>query len=286
MTDSVKRIGLIHPPLVCRREDKSVIVCGWKRIEACLILKIKEIPVVYSEEKSDLKLFQTALFENIAFRNLDYLGIAEAVLRLIRFGRTEDDVIKTIFPMLGVPTTYEYLDLYLNIARCSHDVKREVFQAGFSIDAARLLMRFEEDDRMVLARIVSPLGRNKQKQILEDILDIAHRDGKDVQHILKEKEAAEVLQSSTLSSSQKAEHLRKYLGKKRYPALTEKEAKFRSRVKSLKWPADVTIQPEPYFEEKDLHVSFSFKNRKEFLHIVKNLEKISQDDNFDSLIDK
>lgn len=286
MTESIKRTGLIHPPLVCRRDKKTVVVTGWKRISACRAAGLREIPVSFTMEEDDLRLFKTAFFENIAFRNLDVLETAEAVARLNGFGEKEQNIIKDIFPLLGVPSTYEYFDFYQELALLERAVKEELNRAGMSVSSLRLLLKFPDKDRKTLAELVSPLGKNKQIQLLEDLWESNDRDGKSVSDFFEKEQIRNILESGRFSSGKKAERLRLYLKKCRYPVYAEKEEDFMSCLKALRWPEDVSVQHEPFFEDGSFHVSFSSDNKESFIRIVRELERISRDKSLDRLFEE
>jgi len=55
LMDSLRKIGLINPPLVTVRSGRFILVTGWKRVLACLKLSFPSIPVRVSEEKDDLQ---------------------------------------------------------------------------------------------------------------------------------------------------------------------------------------------------------------------------------------
>ena len=54
---SLRRVGLINPPLVCFRDNHFILVSGWKRTLACREIFLSPIPVQVSEEEDELGTF-------------------------------------------------------------------------------------------------------------------------------------------------------------------------------------------------------------------------------------
>ena len=73
MTQSIKTIGLINPPVLARKSEQPPyrIVSGLKRILALIHLKIDTFPAHIIEETSDgpdVDLFMLNFYENISTR--------------------------------------------------------------------------------------------------------------------------------------------------------------------------------------------------------------------------
>jgi len=83
---SIKEIGLLHPPLVTRRDNRFILVSGWKRVLACHELSLSSIPVYVIEEKDELQTFLIAFYENLAAREFGLLEKAEDSSDLIPSG--------------------------------------------------------------------------------------------------------------------------------------------------------------------------------------------------------
>jgi hypothetical protein len=127
------------------------------------------------------------------------------------------------------------------------------------------------------------LGQNKQRELLEDVWDICRRDNITVRKLLNEAEARQALASPKLLPQQKAEKIRLWLKRKRYPRLSSFEDAFDSVERRLRWPKDIAIQPSPYFEGEDFSASFRFKNEKEFSDCLAKLQEMGRKKEFSGL---
>ena len=120
---SLKEVGLVNPPLVTYRDHRLVLVSGWKRVLACLELSLTSIPVWVVESDDDLQMFLLAFYENLASREFNLLEKAEILRRLKKLGEKEQKIIRHYFPLLNIPKTSYYFDLYSAISRFPRDVK-------------------------------------------------------------------------------------------------------------------------------------------------------------------
>lgn len=272
---SLKKIGLIQPPLVTWRDNLLILVTGWKRVLACLEMSLSPIPVICLEEKSDLKLFQKAFYENLTVREYSLLEKAEILNKLVHFGEGEKSILEHYLPLLGIPQTTYHLDLYLAFSEFSPEVKKAAYEKAMPFAALELLVAFSPRDRHRLLPLLLPLGQNKQKELLEDCREISIRDELPVSRILREPDIQKFLDSKKLSPLQKSNKIRHILRKKRYPYLSSRQDHFDSALRKADWPKDVSLHPSPFFEEDRFTLQFSFRNKEELESHLSNLHAIS-----------
>ncbi|HUU39272.1 MAG TPA: ParB/RepB/Spo0J family partition protein [Candidatus Desulfaltia sp.] len=280
---SIKKAGLISPPVLCRRGRRYVLVTGWRRALACRALGFRKIPVLVTEETNELRLFLMALSENLTTRELGLAGKATFLHKLGRFGVTTKTLVREYMPRLGLPATADHLHWMFSLAGADQAVLDYVSEKSPSPAVVKALLRFPSADRRRLLPLLRPLGQNKQKQVLEDLWEIGRRDELPVRRLLRRKEFQRILGSSRLSILQKAEKIRQLLRKIRHPGLSEGEETFRSTLRKMRWPRDITVQPSPYFEEDNVTVSFRFRNREEFQAALDKLRDKANREELDDL---
>jgi ParB-like chromosome segregation protein Spo0J len=280
---SIKKAGLLSPPLVRRGEKGFVLVSGWKRALACRTIGLTSINVLVTEEKNDLHLFLGAFYENLATREISLVEKAEIGRKLLGLGVDRKTLLGCYLPLLSFPATAEHLEVLLALSRAALAVREFVWEKDVPLPVVQSLLRFAPIEQKVLLPLLRPLGQNKQRELLEDAWDICRRDNVTVRKLLNEAEARQALASPKLSPQQKAEKIRLRLKRKRYPRLSSFEDSFDSVRRRTRWPKDIAIQPSPYFESEDFSVSFRFKNEKEFKACVEKLQEIGGKKEFSGL---
>lgn len=83
LAKSIKRVGLIEPLVVSKREDDSYkLIAGRRRLEACRELDWEEVPVVIKEHLDEAQELEMELEENVRRDNLPWHEVVEARARL------------------------------------------------------------------------------------------------------------------------------------------------------------------------------------------------------------
>lgn len=96
LSESIKRVGIICPLLVQKKEDYYEIVAGERRWRASKIAGLKEIPVVIKNMDKQESLV-TALVENIQRESLNPIEEAKAYKTLIKeFHLKQDEVAEQV----------------------------------------------------------------------------------------------------------------------------------------------------------------------------------------------
>jgi len=280
---SIKKIDLIHPLLVTRRAGRFVLVSGWKRVSVCLKLGISRAPVLILDEPDDLKAFLFVFYENLAGREFSLLEKAEIISRLLALGMVRSRIMKDILPHLQIPPTAFYLENFLSLSKLGFSAKKAISGKNLPFPIARLLAEFQAEDIEEIIPLLLPLGQNKQKDILEDLLEISRRKTIPPRQILGAPGIQAVLHSSKWPPVQKSERIRLALRKERFPHLSAWEEGFQAALRELGWPKGISLEPTPYFESDDIEASFRFKDEKEFRARLRELLEISSRPEFQKI---
>lgn len=280
---SLKSVGLMNPPLVTIRDGHIVLVSGWRRILACRELSFPSIPVYFVEDGDELQTFLIAFYENLSTREFSLLDKAEILTRLKRFGEDEETLISHYLPLLDIPSNVSHFEAYLAFAQFEPGVKKAIHEKNMNYTSVQLLTEYTPQERDVLLPIIMPLGQNKTKELLEDILEVSKRDSIPVREILSRKELADIWKSENLSLLQKADRTRVFLRRRRYPRLFSCKDSFDSLLREMKWPEEIMVEPCAFFEEEDLTVSFTFKDKEGFRNSVHKLNELLAKKEFSKL---
>ncbi len=272
---SISNIGLIHPPVITYRGGDILIVTGWKRILACRSLGLPSIPCLVFDGQDDLEAFRLGFIENLASGSYTLLEKAQILSQLIQLRVPENVLVKDYLPLLEIPQTLRHLDIHLRIAALDPETKALVHSKGMGLPAVQLLIEYSEEERRFLMPFLQPLGQNKQRELLQNLLEISKRDRIPAQKIL----AGEVIQKTAadqnLSPLQKAEEIRNQIQRQRYPILSTWKDTFKSRKKDLDWPDDIKIEPSPFFEGEEFSVQFTFKDFDEYKTKLTKLNELA-----------
>jgi len=281
---SIAEIGLINPPAVVLRSNRIVVVAGWKRAEACRRLSFPSIPCRILEEPSDLQAFHISLHDNIMTRELSICERAEILKKLQDFGVGEETLVTGYLPLLGIPATRIHLEAHLAAASFDSESKEFIHEENTPYPVLACLIGLSRSERKSVLPFLRHLGRNKQKELVEHLMEISRRDSVSIMSVLSAPEIETVIRSHFFSEQQKAERVRAILRRKRYPALTATTDSFLAAVKSIAWPENIAVEPPPFFESEDVSVKFSFRSSEEFGKKVEELKAVADEGRISSLL--
>jgi hypothetical protein len=277
---SLKKIGLLHPPLVTRRDKRFILVSGWKRVLACRELSFSTVPVDMIEEKDELQTFLIAFYENLSARDFGLLEKAEALSRLRKFGEDETKIIRHYLPLLGIPQTLSHLDTYLAFSGLDPGVKKAAHEKNMPFPVLKLFSEFTSEEQRLLLPFILPLGQNKRKAILEDFMEISRRNDIPMKNLILSEEIQAIQSTDELTPLQKADKIRLLLRKQRYPVFSSWKDSFDSLLRRMRWPDEVSVDPSPFFEDENFTVTFTFQDQEQFRSNLKKLEELSSKDEF------
>jgi hypothetical protein len=169
------------------------------------------------------------------------------------------------------------------ISQLEPEAKRFIQENSMPFLPANLLAELSPEERRLLFPLLSPLGQNKKKEIIENLQDISRRTGTPPEKILSAQEILKIQNSEKLSSLQKAEKVRFLLKQKRYPAFSSWEESFVSLLKKMRWPKEITIRPTPYFEDEEFCVTFTFENKEKFSANLLKLQELASREEFSKI---
>lgn len=284
LTASIKRAGLLNPPVLTQRENKLVVVSGWKRIMACHKLTFSTIPVFISPETDDLKVFELPIYENLTIREYSQVEKAEIIAKLSDFGANREDIMRRFLPLLSIPLRSRYIHLYKKAAALEPELKAVLHLKDPDIIVLELLSGMHRSERQMLLPLLVPLGKNKVKELVLHISELAKKDAVSVINILERPETTAVC-GERLSPMQKADNVRKLVKAWLNPAQNAWKQAFELVLKELEVSQGIVISAAPFFEEQDLSLNFSFKSREDFLRKLAELKKLAGKKEFNGLFD-
>lgn len=96
LADSIKQHGLQEPVIVRKMGDKYELVCGERRLRACILAGLKEIPAICRNISDDESIL-LGLIENIQREDLNPIEEAEAYQSILnRFNWSQEQLSETI----------------------------------------------------------------------------------------------------------------------------------------------------------------------------------------------
>lgn len=276
LISSIKKIGLLNPPVITKREQKYIIVSGWRRLTACQKLSISLIPVFVMREQSDLEALKIPVYENLSVRDYSQIEKAAVVRKFHDFGETPENIIKKYMPLLKLPPKREVMEVYLNIDRLQENIKKTAHQKNWPFGMLEIMTGLTDKEIQALYPFVKRLSLNKQKQLIENIFELSRKQETSVQNILGSGDFLKTQQDENLNSIQKSEKIHMLSKKLRNPTLNTWREAFEKVSKNLDLPEEMSLIPSKFFEGDTITIKLDIRDQKELEKHINKLKELSE----------
>lgn len=138
---------------------------------------------------------------------------------------------------------------------------------------------FTQEERDILFQLLSKMkyGVNRIKEILTNIREISKRDNISIKILVEELKENE--NSEEKNIKQKAEEIRKYIFKRRFPETSKMRNSWQEIISTLNLPKGLFIEPPHNFEGDHIIINIKASNNDDYEKCVKKLEEIKPEIN-------
>jgi ParB family chromosome partitioning protein len=151
LSESIRLLGLLHPPLVVLQEEGVFrILAGHRRVAACRKIGLKTIPVWCGSSNEPSFAAQASLVENLQRSDLNPLEIAKALSKLQKeFGYTHE-VLAQIIGKKRVTVTH-----FLRLLILDPQIQEAVAKSHLTMGHAKCLASLSfENQRLWMKKII------------------------------------------------------------------------------------------------------------------------------------
>lgn len=277
LVESVKYCGLINPPILLAINDGYSIVSGFKRIEAWRQTSKSGVFARIMDPEAPLeRCIQIAISDNSQQRPLNLVEQAHAV-ELLSSLYPEDSKLPEAAHRVGLPINPAMAEKLRKLARMDQLLKSGVLDGSIALPVAIQLHDMSDSNASrALGTLIRELGLslNRQRELLEWVVSICRREDISPGNLLAADEIDQCRQNNDLDRRQKAQLIRDYLKRRRFPTLVSHEHRFKQTVQKLRLANGTSLIAPPHFESPTYSLKFEFKNQKELSNKLQEMEKI------------
>lgn len=141
LAESIKKVGLISPILVQKKNDRYLIIAGERRWRAAKIAGLKEVPVII-REYTEREIAEIALIENVQREDLNPIEEAMGYKRLIEeFSLKQEEVAECVSKSRSAITNA------LRLLKLAEPVQQLLIDGLLSMGHARALLAVEDEEK-------------------------------------------------------------------------------------------------------------------------------------------
>ncbi len=143
LAKSIEEYGVVEPIIVKKSVKGYELVAGERRTKAAKIAGLKTIPAVI-KDFDDQEMMEIALIENIQREDLNPIDEATSINNIIKLkGYTQEEFANKF----GKSRTY--VTNMIGLLTLPDDVKRMVEKRSLSMSHARVLSKFDDEEKIV-----------------------------------------------------------------------------------------------------------------------------------------
>lgn len=254
---SVGAIGVLQPVIITARQDRQVLVDGWRRVEAARSCGLEKLPALEIAEKiGDLAVFMVAFFENYGQRSFSLAEKSLAIRKFFDFRLGAHEIIGRILPLLELPPEGRMLELMLEVSLLEERFLQVIHRRDWKPVTAELLLSFSQAERDWLLSLVEKLTHNQQREVIENFYSLKRKTGKSLEDLAREKKLAGPIGRLLKREISAADRLLTILKEENSPLLSGLCRAIEAEVRNLKLPEKVRLDYDRSLEKPVLRISF------------------------------
>lgn len=287
---SIARIGLLSPPFLKSQPDERYsIVSGFKRVMACRDLGWRSIPAWVMENESDaIHLMKLAVADNALNRSLNVIEQATAIFKLSPFLPDDDRTWTAECAPLGLTVNPGLIWKLKKIHFAPGDLKEKMAAGKISLTVGLELVKMDDTSRILFLSIFESLNPtlNHQKEMIRLAFEIAGLEDEPISEIFNRLDIESVIKDPDMDRNLKISLVRQKLKNRRYPEISRFEKIYQDRIKRLKLPESIALNPPADFEGNDFRIQLMFRDSPQFGEICDALSVLREQPDFRDILDK
>ena len=256
---SIRKAGILRPPLVIRAGEHYDVICGRKRIQCAHSLGLSDFLCCILSENSTKKSILRFVLEDQ--KDCGGLSLIEtAHFAKICIDHLDEPDVKEIFAEEVAPKVN--LEALLHLLNFDYKIQGKLHTGELNEKTAFDLLHLHQEDRSVFINLVEllQLGGNKQKRLLSLCRDLSCREGISIGSLIGQSVIRAVLEHKEMNIPQKADRLFFLLQRQSSPYSTAANEHFHAQVQALHLPPCCAIIPSNFFERDEVTLTVRFSN--------------------------
>ncbi len=269
---SIKKAGIVHPPLLLASSSGQMILSGRRRIRIACDLNLEEIPCTIISKNTPLIIVAECMLTH-ANTGAELSIIEQAIFFQQLFKDLSKEEKRYLLQLINVENKSNYLEKLSRYLALPEHIVNAIHEGWLQPKNGLIVAKIAGIDKQrSVLEIVSnfKIGGSKQQKLINYYLELAMKDEDKLESIIKRWQQNNRQKEN---KPQQVTALLSCLKEQCYPRLAKAEKEFKYLRKELQLPTGVTITSSKSFEDESLQLSISFKNKKQ---LKENWDKIKE----------
>ncbi len=286
LMESLARFGIFDPPWLRKKGCEYIVVDGFKRLRQAKEHGTTGASCRIFPEDCDVRELWTRRIEKKIFeREINLAEKAQIISTLLRLFQPEE-IPRSLLSGLNVVNRPEVLRNFALLSAMGAETLELLASGAIAERTAHEVAGWDKRSRDSVLPVLQALrcSASIQVEIVEHINEIAMRDEKAADDIMKTPHARQILASKELNHRQKTQALREFLSELRHPRLSSRQKRFQREIESLGLPSEARIIPPAAFEGNNWKMELSFTGPEELRKILDSTRSLVESDRLDTLV--
>ena len=275
---SIKRFGLLHPPIVMKEHEGYQLVCGNRRIRALQAINSdRDVLCRVVAPAEAVELLAIILEEQrlsgplCAIMTARFLKLVESLVP----GESRNEVME----QLNVES-YRKLRRFLPLLMLEQPIRDAIHRQVVSDKTGLTLCSIVPEDRIFLCDLFLALGlnKNKQKRLIDMCQVITTRQGGTMKNLFHSRYRDFLPENLPANRPQAAASLMNTLHEASHPLSSKAEKQFHELQKGLGLPANCSLSHSPSFEKDQVTLSITFNDFDEMSNAWERIKNLLEQD--------
>ena len=259
---SINHVGILHLPLLLKKEVTYTIICGFRRIEACQRLNWSKLEaMVLAPDTMRLECVKYAITDNAFQRPLNLIEKSRSINMLSEFFKDINSISDEL-SALGLSEHPSMIKILKGICHLPERLQNSILSNTISLAMVLELAGMPWNDAKGFIKLfnILKLSLNKQREIVTLVKEIAMREDKSISDVIEESHLNNILMSEDFDKNQKARNIRIYLKQRRFPTIAGIEESYKKHCQKLNLKQCFKLIPPTNFEGPSYTLQLRFNN--------------------------
>ena len=291
ISDSIKEYGLLKPPILLRNKNSYSIISGFKRVLACKKNTVDIINALVMQSNDEFLCYKVAILDNTSQKKIGFYESIKCIKIIKEFliDNNNDEFIILVSKLLNLPYSKDYIIKLINISELPDNLIDLIDKERISFSIADELLKYDNNCADLIGEIFSniKLSFNFQKELINFIIDIAKKENKHIEFILKDVNSILKVESleNNDTDSKKYYRLKSYLIRRRYPIMTDYNDILNNKISKIKSDKRIKIVVPKGREEAKLQLQMNFNKLSDFNELFNDIKKLKTNPDFIDLVE-
>lgn len=273
---SIRRFGILHPPLVQLQGEKCIVVSGWKRILAAGQISSggSIFCLVIPEETPESIIYELLVEDAVSGSGM---SVVEQAMLLKKFLKVKPaDAALPLLERLGHKPNVHTIEALTSVLALHKKTISAVHRGIIPLKTAQKMLQVSAPDQEILTRIITSLqlGGSKQNKLIEYSIEMGKRTDLPLDDLFEDFfKDRDFKQEENIP--QRAAALLHWLQQKCFPGITKAEEDFRQSIAAMKLPQHLRLDHTVSFEDERITLSVQFPDMKTVRKKIPNIIKIT-----------